>query len=61
MKVKFLKSHPKYGYFPGQEGEIKEPKELIKQGYVVEVEPQPAKEEAPKSEKAKPYHKGKKK
>jgi hypothetical protein len=37
MKVRFIKPHPAYGYFPGQEGEVKDPKELIEGGYAVPV------------------------
>lgn len=52
MKIKFLKSHPKYGYFPGQEGEVKEPKELIEGGYAVPVKDETEKAVTPTAEKA---------
>lgn len=53
MKVVFLKSHPDFGYFAGDEADMKDPKELIEKGFVKPAKE--AKETAtanPKAEKA---------
>jgi hypothetical protein len=53
MKVKFLKSHPKYGYFAGNEGDVQDPKELIEGGFAVPVPGKTEKATLPKEETAK--------
>jgi hypothetical protein len=52
MKVRFIKPHPKYGYFPGQEGDVKEAKALIEGGYALPVPEQTEKATLPKAETA---------
>lgn len=52
MKVRFLKSHPAYGYFAGQEGEVKDPRELIENGYAVPVPETAEKATLPQAETA---------
>lgn len=53
MKVKFIKSHPRYAYFVGDEAVIADTKELIEEGYVIPAEEDKAPpKEAPKAEKA---------
>jgi hypothetical protein len=53
MKVRFIKSHPAYGYFSGQEGEVQDPRELIEGGYAVPVPETTEKATLPKAETAK--------
>jgi hypothetical protein len=59
MKIKFIKSHPRFSYFVGDETEMKDPKELIEEGYAVEVKEAPKKSESKKEAPAE-YPKGKK-
>lgn len=53
MKIKFIKSHPRYAYFVGDEAVIADTKELIEEGYVIPVkEDKEPPKEAPKAETA---------
>lgn len=51
--VKFLKAHPKYGYFAGDEAtlSVKAAEELIGSKHVEELKEKGAKKEAPEPEK----------
>ncbi|PRY10289.1 hypothetical protein CLV24_11417 [Pontibacter ummariensis] len=51
MKIKFLKPHPAFGYFPGQSGEVEDEKaaELIKDKFAEESKEE---EESDKGKKA---------
>lgn len=53
VKVKFLRSHPKFGYFAGDETELsaKVAEELIGSKHVQEVGAKSEKKEAPEPEK----------
>lgn len=50
MKIKFLKSHPAYGYFAGDVAEVSDPKELLEGKFAepVEIKTETAKPKAQK-------------